>query len=399
VSLFDKLKIGVHQTYVKNVEKIMPTLKESKFLDDGVLTPEEVTREETKQRERKTTKQLLREREREKKKRETSSNARKEKKKKKQIFSQAQPTSLSLSQFVAAGDLLVHKCPTWTWESAEEGKGVSYLPKNKQFLLTRNVPCLMRLSVFEGQVNASSSATVADTDGDWCAPSFDAAANTSTSTSTSTSSSSASASSTATATTASTSAVASSSATSKAPVESDDDDIPDMETFEDENIGEADDAAIVAPAVAAAASSKSTSSGVAAAVAAASSAAASKNDNIVRTRTYDISITYDKYYQTPKLWLFGYDEARQPLKAEQVFEDISADHAQKTVTIETHPGLSSSWAFIHPCRHAAVMKRIIERQLANNSTPRADQYLFLFLKFINAVIPTIEYDSTIEMTA
>jgi len=362
VSLFDKLKIGVHQTYVKNVEKIMPTLKESKFLDDGVLTPEEVTRE----RERNVT----------------------TKRKKKTKFSQRDHQR---AQFVAAGDLLVHKCPTWTWEAAEEGKGVSYLPKNKQFLLTRNVPCLMRLSVFEGQVNASSSATVADTDGDWCAPSFDAAAANASSGGSSSSSSSSTA-------TASTASVAGSSVTSKAPVESDDDDIPDMETFEDENIGEADDAAIVAPAVAAAAS-KSTSSGVAAAVAAASSAAASKNDNIVRTRTYDISITYDKYYQTPKLWLFGYDEARQPLKAEQVFEDISADHAQKTVTIETHPGLSSSWAFIHPCRHAAVMKRIIERQLANNSTPRADQYLFLFLKFINAVIPTIEYDSTIEMTA
>ncbi|MCO1498210.1 ATG3/ATG10 family protein, partial [Limosilactobacillus reuteri] len=60
--------------------------------------------------------------------------------------------------------------------------------------------------------------------------------------------------------------------------------------------------------------------------------------------------------------------------------------------------LASSWAFIHPCRHAAVMKRIIERQLANNSTPRVDQYMFLFLKFINAVIPTIEYDSTIEIS-
>lgn len=29
---------------------------------------------------------------------------------------------------------------------------------------------------------------------------------------------------------------------------------------------------------------------------------------IIRTRTYDLHITYDKYYQTPRLWLFGYDE-------------------------------------------------------------------------------------------
>lgn len=31
-------------------------------------------------------------------------------------------------------------------------------------------------------------------------------------------------------------------------------------------------------------------------------------DNILRTRTYDITISYDKYYQTPRVFLFGYDE-------------------------------------------------------------------------------------------
>ena len=32
---------------------------------------------------------------------------------------------------------------------------------------------------------------------------------------------------------------------------------------------------------------------------------------ILSTRTYDLNITYDKYYQTPRLWLFGYDEVSQ----------------------------------------------------------------------------------------
>ena len=31
-------------------------------------------------------------------------------------------------------------------------------------------------------------------------------------------------------------------------------------------------------------------------------------DGILQTRTYDMYVTYDKYYQTPRLWLFGYDE-------------------------------------------------------------------------------------------
>lgn len=29
---------------------------------------------------------------------------------------------------------------------------------------------------------------------------------------------------------------------------------------------------------------------------------------IIHTRTYDLHITYDKYYQTPRLWLSGYNE-------------------------------------------------------------------------------------------
>lgn len=29
---------------------------------------------------------------------------------------------------------------------------------------------------------------------------------------------------------------------------------------------------------------------------------------ILQTRTYDLNITYDKYYQTPRMWLYGYDE-------------------------------------------------------------------------------------------
>ncbi|KAF7126940.1 hypothetical protein RHSIM_Rhsim11G0131000 [Rhododendron simsii] len=32
------------------------------------------------------------------------------------------------------------------------------------------------------------------------------------------------------------------------------------------------------------------------------------DDIFPRTRTYDVSITYEKYYQTPRVWLTGYDE-------------------------------------------------------------------------------------------
>lgn len=39
---------------------------------------------------------------------------------------------------------------------------------------------------------------------------------------------------------------------------------------------------------------------------------------IKRTRTYDLYITYDQYYQVPRFWLVGFDEGKQPLRPEQV---------------------------------------------------------------------------------
>ena len=37
---------------------------------------------------------------------------------------------------------------------------------------------------------------------------------------------------------------------------------------------------------------------------------ASTPNNLIQVRTYDCFITYDKYYQTPRFWLLGYDEVR-----------------------------------------------------------------------------------------
>lgn len=39
-------------------------------------------------------------------------------------------------------------------------------------------------------------------------------------------------------------------------------------------------------------------------------ASGGETGEIVQTRTYDLHITYDKYYQTPRLWLFGYNEVK-----------------------------------------------------------------------------------------
>lgn len=181
-------------------------------------------------------------------------------------------------------------------------------------------------------------------------------------------------------------------------------------------------------------------------------------DNLLSVRTYDVMITYDKYYQTPRVWLIGYNENNTPLTPQQIFQDISADHAHKTVTIEPFiHSTSLQAASVHPCKHASVMKKVIERmnssvvaeQLAQQAAAsggksasgsgaavskegkkkwlfggsgkssggsatkkdksgatsptaeeeqvegmRVDFYLVVFLKFIAGIVPTIEVDST-----
>lgn len=157
------------------------------------------------------------------------------------------------------------------------------------------------------------------------------------------------------------------------------DEYEDLATFEEENIQEPDEATL-APS-------------------AGYMVAQEPEDNVVHTRVYDLSISYDKYYQTPRVWLFGYDEVGQPLTPEQTFEDVIQDYARQTVTIDPHPHLSQHHASVHPCKHSNVMKRIVDNLIAGGAQPRTDQYLFIFLKFIGSVVPTIEYDYTMEVSA
>lgn len=58
-----------------------------------------------------------------------------------------QTGQITPEEFVAAGDYLVFKFPTWSWADADPtSKRVSYLPAGKQFLVTRNVPCHRRIN-------------------------------------------------------------------------------------------------------------------------------------------------------------------------------------------------------------------------------------------------------------
>eukprot|EP01084_Bolivina_argentea_P143964 252703_1 len=292
---------------------------------------------------------------------------------------------LTPEEFVAAGDQLVYKCPTWSWESGKPSKARPYLPHNKQHLVTRGVPCYRRLKDLESDINNKEEVVdekegICSNEGNeegWVVPSF---------------------------TTSRTNGggpvdlesnnqpLASKElervlkdALDKVVINDEhfkrgkgDVDIqltaPDLESYVDDNVVQSDDATLEVPPCA---------------------VAEEPIDGIIVTRTYDLSITYDKFYQTPRVWLQGYAEDGSLLKGPEMFEDIMDDYAHQTVTLDPHPHETTHQASVHPCKHAYVMKTLLNRmQDGGKDPPRPDQYLFIFLKFFQSVIPLIDYDFT-----
>ena len=156
------------------------------------------------------------------------------------------------------------------------------------------------------------------------------------------------------------------------------DEYADMDGFEDNNILQDDAAAAPAP----------------------------EESNLVKVRTYDLSITYDKYYQTPRVWMMGKSAEGQPLSGKEMMEDVISDYANRTVTIENHPHVAGPHASIHPCQHGKVMKTIVKNLIKSSGTdgeedkgPSVEMYLFIFLKFVSSMIPTINYDFTMDVQA
>lgn len=74
-------------------------------------------------------------------------------------------------------------------------------------------------------------------------------------------------------------------------------------------------------------------------------------------------IVYSPWYKTPRMYMSGYQPNGEPLPPHLMMEDIAGDYKDKTVTLEDFPFFANSvkMASIHPCRHASVMKTLLDR--------------------------------------
>lgn len=283
---------------------------------------------------------------------------------------------LNPKEFEVAGDYLTHICPTWKWNTCEDNKLRTYLDRNKQYLSTKNVPCHKRVAQMEANVGQEKMVEGVNGDNEedeWVdtSPSFTIGGDVKDD------------------------EINDIQNSSKGNVWSQIGalKIQEVDSEEDSSeIEDIDDIEDVDDAILHTKSSNSNNNNN-------NNNHSNDEDNIVRTRTYDLSITYDKYYQTPRLWLSGYDEHGQPLTEKQMFEDFSQDHAKKTVTCESHPHLPCNMMSIHPCKHSDVMKRILQNYESTSGSKEGfgvHLYLIIFLKFVQSVIPTIEYDFTTD---
>uniref|UniRef100_A0A0G4FIR0 Uncharacterized protein n=1 Tax=Chromera velia CCMP2878 TaxID=1169474 RepID=A0A0G4FIR0_9ALVE len=333
----------------------------------------------------------------------------------------AEKGTLTPQEFLEAGEQLTYKFPSWQWQSAASKHQVPWLPPDKQFLTTKGVVCSTRVKDLDDSFKERTKM-----DEDWLLPVLDGddgkeegmeeldevpetqqgergipdmsklSLN---------------------------------GAAAAAPVqeqgggEEEIEEIEEMGEFDDidqmvmeqEQKMPRDPATTAGPVSSGAAASSSSSSSSSSSVPSKQNAGGSApggggilggggSEMMVAeappslgSRTYDLTITYDKYYMTPRLWLFGYDESGRPLKPQDIFEDVLTQYASKTVTVDPHPCTGIPTASIHPCKHSQVMKKVVDQWIEEGAEPRHDLSLFVFLKFMSSVIPTINYDFTMDI--
>lgn len=243
---------------------------------------------------------------------------------------------LTPEEFERSGDYLTRLSPTWSWHRGIPSYTKSYLPPSKQYLVMSGAMCHRRVRDL-GSDDVSGDAYDFDT------------------------------------------------ATTTHPVPSpfhkdhishtasDDDEYGEMASFIDPSLLVSDPAAITSPSPTLRATSAA-------------------------SRRYEITIAYDNAYRTPRVYLRGFQaDTGRPLSTNEMMDDVMQDYVAKTATIEAHPHSGEAYLSIHPCRHAQTMRRLVENMIAGGDVPPVELYLFIFLKFIGSMIPTVDYDQTMAV--
>ena len=290
------------------VSKIKPTMKESKFYEEGKLTPDE---------------------------------------------------------FIAAGDYLVKKCPTWSWCAAKKNLSNKALPEGKQYLLTR-----VRSKIRAADYLKNNNTKEKIIEGDWVDADLENKPKTE----------------------------------NKKNTEIDLDALEEKEKKKVEVAAEAndddDDFVIEGEDEKPEEKKEGKKTDDFEIVDEDDLEKDKKEDqaNVIKTREYEVTVTYDFYYCVPRMWLMGYNEKGNPLTDEEMKEDIMPEYRNKTCTIEpqTHTGIRN--ISVHPCRHSLLLKKMIKDFQNSGKKLEVYQSILLFLKFLQSVVPTVQYDFTMDIS-
>lgn len=259
---------------------------------------------------------------------------------------------LTPEEFIEAGDFLTQKFPTWKWCSAgKDTKPVDYLPEDKQYLVTIGVPCGRRARDYEKE---QSSAEVITSD-DWVETNVEFIK------------------------------------TNKEAIDVDESEpIKNTQTIDNKplNIDDDDGIEVVTDGIENKINLDTNDFIV---------VDEDDDDNIVRTRKYDVTVIYDFYYRVPRMLLTGYNENNIPLTDEEIKQDIMLDYMDKTVTIEVHPFTHVKSVSIHPCKHSLLLKKLIANYEKEGRVLYPYMSILLFLKFLHSIVPTIQYDFTMDL--
>ena len=236
---------------------------------------------------------------------------------------------LTPEEFIKSGDYLVSKCPTWKWCKAAKGLINKYLPENKQYLKT-TVPRYKRADDY--LKNNSTKEVI--TEDDWVDADLE-----------------------------------NRSEVKKAvAMDLDDGDKKEKKKVEVAATGDDYDDDFVIEG-----------EGNVEIVDEEEKKDNQPNAEIIKHRTYDVTITYDLYYFVPRMWLMGYNENGNRLNDNEMKEDIMPEYRSKTVTIDPQPCTAIRNISVHPCRHSLLLKKMIKDFQNSGKKLEVEMSILLFL--------------------